>query len=383
MDRLRRRLARQKALGLGRVLSVRDTPPGRICRKDGREVLSFSTNDYLGLSSDQRLSEAASVAARLYGFGAASARLLAGHTPAHRSLEEALAGHLGTESAVVLSAGYLANVAATSVLLTEGEPAWFDRANHSSLRDGVAAAEAERIVYAHRDVKALELLVRNATPGRGAILTESVFSMDGDVSDLPALRRFADAAGIPLLVDEAHAIGVFGPDGRGCAAEAGLARGVVLTATLSKALGAQGGVVAGPREVIESIVSRGRSFLFATGLAPPVAAAANEALRISIAEPERRERLWRLAERLRRGLAGLSFDLGQSRGPIIPIRCGSVEATNAASDSLLSAGIFVPSIRPPTVPHGESRLRVSLSSSHEEGDVDRLLEAISRLPGRS
>jgi 8-amino-7-oxononanoate synthase len=323
---------------------------------DGREVLSFCSNDYLGLGQDPRLAAAAGEAAAEFGWGSGSARTMSGTTRWHAALEEAIAGFKGLPAALFFPSGYMANLALVTTLADRQTTVLSDELNHASLIDGCRLSRAKVEVYPHRDAGAVERLLRSAG-GRKFILTDTVFSMDGDLAPLEALRGL----GADLVVDDVHGLGVFGPEGRGTLDVP------VQSGNLAKAAGGVGGFVAGSRDLIELIRSRGRSFLFTTAPPPAVCAAGIEALALVRKADDRRRRLW---ENIR--LLG-------AQSPIRTIVLGSNERALEASRALFERGFFVPAIRPPTVAPGTARLRVSVTAMHEREHVEALVDALGKL----
>lgn len=348
---------------------------------DGRRCLSFCSNDYLGLARDPRLAQALIAAAQQWGVGSGAAHLVTGHTTEHHALEEALADFVGLPRALLFSTGYMANLGLVCALAGRGDTVAEDRLNHASLLDASRLSGATVRRYAHGDADAAARRLAGAT-GRRLIVTDGVFSMDGDVAPLAGLARAAAAEGADLLVDDAHGLGVVGPGGRGSLAAAGLPATAVtaLVGTLGKALGTFGAFVAGSETVVEAVIQRARSYIYTTAPPPAVAAATRAALRIAAAEDWRRERLAALVARFRAGARQLGLRLGASDMPIQPVITGSATAALGASDALFSAGLWVSAIRPPTVPAGSARLRVTFSAAHREQDVDRLLDALGAIP---
>jgi 8-amino-7-oxononanoate synthase len=353
----------------------------------GREFVNFSSNDYLALAGDPRLARAAAAAARRYGCGAGASPLVSGHLPPLRALERALARWEGTEAALVFSSGFAANLALVAGLAGREDAVFSDARNHASLIDGCRLSRAGIHVYRHADLAHLaDLLSGEAGRARRRlIVTDTVFSMDGDLAPLAGLLDLAERFDALLLSDEAHATGVIGPGGRGVSELLPVARRhsdrLVKVGTLSKALGAQGGFVCGSRQLVRWLVNHARPYIFSTALAPPVAAAARAALAVVQAEPEWRGHLLALAERLREGLRALGYDVGDSRCHIIPVIVGGAREAVALSARLEEHGLLVPAIRPPSVPEGTARLRISLTAGHTEADVTRLLTALRRLRG--
>ncbi|HEV3166798.1 MAG TPA: 8-amino-7-oxononanoate synthase [Isosphaeraceae bacterium] len=346
---------------------------------DGQVLINFSSNDYLGLAADPRVVAAGVRAANEFGWGAGASPLVSGWGQPHQALAEALARFEQAEAAVLFPTGYAANLGTITALVGRGDAVFSDQLNHACLIDGARLSGARIFIYPHADAGALEDLLRQnrGAARRALIITDGLFSMDGDLAPLAELVALAERFEAMLLVDEAHGTGVFGPDGRGAASECGVADRVpVRVGTLSKALGSVGGFVAGSQRLIDWLINHARPLIFSTALPPAAAAAALEALTIAQAEPWRRERVRALGERLRVRLNEAGHDVGHSTGPIIPVVIGDPERTLALADRLLARGMLVPAIRPPSVPTGTSRLRVGLSAVHRDEDVDALAAAI-------
>jgi len=345
---------------------------------DGRQLLNFGSNDYLGLAADPRLAEAAARTARDEGWGTGASPLLAGRSAAHRVLEERLAEFEGTEAALVFSSGFAANSGVVAALAERGDAIFADQLNHASLIDGCRLSRAEVHVYPHSDADRLEELLRGAGKyRRRLIVSDSLFSMDGDAAPLERLCELAERYDAMLLLDEAHATGVFGAAGRGLAEAAGVEdRVAVRIGTLSKALGSIGGFIAGSRSLVDWLVNRARPYVFST--APPAAccAAAAAALEIVAAEPWRRETLLANAAALRNALAMRGWNIGHGASQIVPAIVGGAADAIALSERLRDAGLYVPAIRPPSVPEGESRLRISLTANHAPAMIDGLIAAL-------
>jgi 8-amino-7-oxononanoate synthase len=332
--------------------------------REAAQLINFSSNDYLGLSRHPEVVEAAAAALAEWGVGGTASRLLAGTTPPHAQLEQALASFLGRESALVFSSGYHVNTGVIPALVSAQDVVFFDRLAHASIIDGIRLSGARIAPFDHNDVAHLrEQVAKHRAKGRRALLiTEGIFSMDGDRAPLADLVQVARQHDIALYLDEAHSLGVVGENGRGEAARQNVLPDVeVLVGTLSKTLGSQGGFVAGSKTLIDFLVSRCRSFAYTTALAPALASAAETALRLSISMDAERARLDQSGTRLRRALTDRGRNCLASDSQIIPVLTGSVENTKELSEHLLSQGFFVPSIRPPTVPAGEGRVRLSLS----------------------
>ncbi len=357
--------------GLARKLVARG-PGGR----------NFGSNDYLGLAADPRVVEAARRAAEVFGWGAGASALMTGWSEIHEALAVDLARFERTEAAVVFPSGFAANLGTIAALVAPGDAVYADRLNHACLIDGARLSGARLRVYPHNDVGRLEaILDRDRGRFRRALIaTDGVFSMDGDLAPLADLADLAERFGAMLLVDEAHGTGVFGPDGRGAASEAGVADRVsIKVGTLSKALGSVGGFVAGSRKLIDWLVNHARTLIYSTALPPAAVAAAHEALRIVQAEPWRRARVRSLGSRLRAELTAAGLDVGPSAGPIVPVLLGAAERAVDLADRLDDRGFLVPAVRPPTVPDGTARLRISLTAAHSDDDITALLQAIRTL----
>ena len=350
---------------------------------NGRRVLCLASNNYLGLAAHPEVVDAAAAAAQRYGAGAGSARLITGGLVLHDELEARLAAFKGTEDAVLFSSGYLANLGTVSALLGPGDAVFSDELNHASIIDGCRLSRAEVHVYRHADAghlgERLAAWRRQAGADRRAlVVTDSVFSMDGDVAPLPDIVAACDRHGAILMVDEAHATGVVGPGGRGAIAGFGLDGQVgVVMGTLSKALGAGGGFIAGSTALCAYLRNRARSFIFDTALPPPTAAAALAALTIVEREPERPVRARRLATRLATGLRSAGYDVPDPAAAVLPVVIGEPDAAMALSARLLGAGVLVTAIRPPSVPPGTSRLRTTVMATHTDAEIDRAVTAFA------
>lgn len=387
MDFLDDELASLEAEGRRRRLRRREGPSGPWVRLDGDEVINFSANDYLGLAGDARGSQAACEAAAESGAGASASRLIAGNHVCHEGLEEVLASWQGAEAALLFNSGYQANVGVLSALAGRGDLICSDALNHASLIDGMRLSRADVAVYRHGDAAHAEEVLR-AKGGekrrRVFIVTDSLFSMDGDWAPLRGLRAVADRYGAALIVDEAHAVGVMGEGGRGMGAALGVGADVHI-GTLGKAFGSFGAYVAGRRALRDVLLSRARSFLFTTGLPPYVASASRRLLDVVRGEEGDmlRGRLWEGIERVGRELGKMeALATGAGKGPIFPLLVGDERAAMEACEEFLRRGIYVQGIRPPTVPRGTSRLRVALMATHSEEDLERFLGAVRDLRGR-
>ena len=355
---------------------------------DGRALLAFGSNDYLGLAAEPALAAALAAGAQRFGTGAGASHLVTGHHAVHDELESALARFVGTERALYFSTGYMANSGVLPALLGRGDAVFSDRLNHASLVDGMLLSRATIQRYPHLDLAALDALLERSTARRKAIVTDAVFSMDGDVAPLPALLERAARHDAWLVVDDAHGFGVLGPQGRGTVAEAGLADHpeawrIVLIGTLGKAAGVAGAFVAGDATVVEWLLQKTRTYIFTTGAPPALAHALLESLRLIEAGDARRAHLNRLIALFRERARLRRWRLLPSRTPIQPVVIGDNDETLAVSAALEAAGLWVPAIRPPTVPAGSARLRVSLSAAHREGEVIRLADTLCELERQS
>lgn len=376
--RLQSRLADAAARDRLRWRATATGPQQPARRVDGRRLVSFNSNDYLGLAAHPVIRRALRRGANRWGTGSGASHLVSGHTDAHRALEEELADWLGRERAVVFSTGYMANLGLAQTLLERGDLAVCDRLNHASLLDAALLAGARLARYRHGDARDASRCLSRRPERAAAILTDGVFSMDGDLAPLEALARTARDGGAWLVVDDAHGLGVVGPGGRGAAAHFGLGPEDVpaLMGTLGKAFGCAGAFVAGSRDLIEALVNFARPYIYTTALPPALAEAARAALRLVIRESWRRDRLDGLVARFQTGVRELGLGGYNAPTPIQPLIVGSERDALDMSDALGRQGLWVPAIRPPTVPGGTARLRITLSASHTEQQVDRLLEAL-------
>jgi len=381
MEFLRDELAALKAAGLYRGRRVVDGPPGAHLTVDGREMICFCSNNYLGLAADPRVQRAAAEAIEQDGTGAGASRLLSGTMPRHVGLEAALAQSKGTEAALVFPTGYMANVGAISALIGREDLVLMDRLNHASLIDGCRLSGARLRVYPHRDVARLEGLLQQADGfRRRLVITDSVFSMDGDVAPLPEILEVTRRHEAMLMVDDAHGTGVLGPTGRGVLEHFGLEGQVpIVMGTLSKALGSLGGFIAGSQELIDYLRNRARAFIYTTGLPPACCAAALAALRIIEEDPARLEQLRANTRAVREGLRELGLASRDDPTPIIPVVFGRVESAVAAAEHLRQNEILAPAIRPPTVAPDASRIRLSVMATHSPEDIQCLLRALQSL----
>jgi 8-amino-7-oxononanoate synthase len=372
-------LASLRDQGLLRDLYVLPEPGGGIL-VDGRRILNFSSNDYLGLVRDQRLKDAAIRAINRFGCGATASRLLAGHLKLHEELESDLAGMMGTEAALVFGSGFLTNLGVLSTLAEPGDEVFSDWLNHASLIDGIRLSRAHCSRYRHKDLEHLENLLKNSRPvGKRLIVSESVFSMDGDIAPLMGLAQLAHHYEALLIIDEAHAIGIMGGKGGGvCRSPGNELRPDVVIGTLSKALGGYGGFVACSQSVRKFLVNKARSFIYSTGLPPPCLGSSRAAVSIVTSTPELGKTLLEKARRFRGLLAQRGLNVPQFESHILPVLIGSNEATTYFSKLLLERGLLVKAIRPPTVPAGTSRVRLSITLSITDEALEKAASIIAK-----
>lgn len=346
---------------------------------NGRPYLSFCSNDYLGLANHPEVVTAFRRAATEYGVGSGASHLVTGHSRPHHALEEELAHFTGRERALLFSTGYMANLGVVAALTGRGDRVYEDRLNHASLIDAALLSRARLHRYHHRDVQDLDGLLRSSQHGRQLVLTDGVFSMDGDVAPLQGMATVTGAYGASLMVDDAHGLGVLGPNGGGTLEAQGMAPAQVpiLMGTLGKAFGTFGAFVAGSAVLIETLIQQARSYVYTTALPPAIAEATRASLTLVQNEPWRRERLLDLVRRLREGARQLALPLLDSETPIQPLILGDAGRTLNVAEALRQRGIFVTPIRPPTVPEGSARLRITLSADHGPEHLDRLITALA------
>lgn len=372
-------LAELDRTGLRRRLKTRSSPQTAAWDEAGRRVVNFSANDYLGLAADPRLAEAARSATE-HGWGSGASPLVTGRSTWHARLEERLAEFEGAEAALLFPTGFAAGAGVIPALVGRDDAILADAKNHACLIDGCRLSGADRHVYPHNDVDALRsLLEATASARRRLIVTDGLFSMDGDLAPLDRIAELARRHGAMLLVDEAHATGVLGQRGRGSLEHFGVSAAetaLVKTGTLSKALGSLGGFVCGSRELIDWLANRSRPYVFSTATPLAVAAASLAAVEIVSKDPRLGPGLLERADRLRNRLREAGFDTGDSTTQIIPIRVGDPERAVRWSHRLGEAGLLVPAIRPPSVPPGESLLRISVCRGHTQAEFERLVEAL-------
>ncbi len=363
--------------GLHRRLRLISGPQGPRVLLDGRPVLLLCSNNYLGLADHPRVRGAAAEAAMRWGASAGASRLISGNMQPHRSLEERLAEFKGYEAALLFGSGYLANTGTIAALAGRGEVVFSDELNHASIVDGCRLSRAETFVYRHGDLEHLAWGLREAGERASLIVTDGVFSMDGDIAPLEQLAELSRRHRCRLMVDEAHATGALGPGGRGSVAAAGLGNEVdIVVGTLGKALGSYGAYVCGSGELVEYLVNTARPFIFSTAPPPPAAAAALAALELLESHPHRVERLQANAETLRSALAGEGLAVGGSSTQIVPVEIGDAAPTMELTERVLERGVFAQGIRPPTVPEGSSRLRFTAMATHRSGELERAAKLV-------
>jgi 8-amino-7-oxononanoate synthase len=376
MTDIAERLEELRDLGLNRRLRLIGGPQGPRVTLDGRPVLLLCSNNYLGLADHPRVRGAAAEAAMRWGTGAGASRLISGNMRPHRQLEERLAAFKGYESALLFGSGYLANTGTIAALAGPGEAIFSDELNHASIIDGCRLSRAETFVYRHGDLEHLAWGLREVGERASLIVTDGVFSMDGDLAPLGDLVRLARDHGCRLMVDEAHATGAIGPGGRGSVAAAELSGEVdVVVGTLGKALGSYGAYVCASRELTEYLLNTARSFIFSTAPPPPSVAASLAALELLESHPHRVERLAQNAATLRDGLAAEGLAVGGST-QIVPVEVGDAARTMELCERVLERGVFAQGIRPPTVPEGRSRLRFTVMATHRAGELERAAKLV-------
>jgi 8-amino-7-oxononanoate synthase len=380
---LERSLAERRALGLGRECVVSESLRPTTLLRNGVKAVHFGSNDYLGLTWHPEVRRAALESTlSVAKFGSGASPLVTGHSPVHESLVRSISEFEQTESAIVFSSGYAANLGTLAALAGRNDVIFSDSLNHASLIDGCRLSKALVIVYPHCDFVALaELVKRNRHRGRFAfVATDSVFSMDGDLAPLPEINSLCHEFDMQCILDEAHATGVYGRNGRGLIEHTELSsERIVSIGTLSKAVGCSGGFVAGPKVLIDWLSNHARSWIYSTASTIPNAAAANKAISLVQSMFLARAELANKAISLRAGLAALGFEVGTGDSPIIPVYVNDATKVLQFSQRLLDAGIYVPAIRPPTVPENKSLLRISLSVQHSDVEIERLVQAFSDL----
>ena len=386
LHELRTRLADLDTAGLRRrrrVVTTACAPDTRLSDRP-EPLVAFCANDYLGLAAEPALADAAIAGTRRWGVGSGASHLVSGHYAAHDALEARLAAFVGMDDALYFCTGYMANIGVMPALVGRGDAIFADKVNHASLVDGALLSRADFIRYPHCDLAALEARLAASTAPRKLIVTDSVFSMDGDLAPLPRLLALAEAHQAWLLVDDAHGFGVLGPQGRGSLAHFGLGSPrLILMGTLGKAAGVAGAFVAGSRDVIEWLINTSRSYIFTTGAPPLLAETLLTAVDLIEHGDTRRAHLAALIARFKAGLRLSRWQLLASDTPIQPVVIGDNHETLAVSRALDAEGLWVPAIRPPTVPKGAARLRITLSAAHTVDQVDRLVATLNRLEATS
>jgi len=367
--------------GLKRGLRQLSGAQGRCVIIDGKRVLNFCSNNYLGLADDSRLCQAAIDCIGEEGFGSGASRLVCGNMTAHQRLENYIAEFKGTEKCLVFSTGYMANIGIISSIFGRDDIIFSDRLNHASIIDGVQLSHAKWRRYPHRDMGALEDLLKSAGSYRKCgIITDSVFSMDGDIAPLDKIVELAKKYNCLIMIDEAHALGVMGPNGKGLAEHFGVEEDIDMhMGTLSKAVGSFGAYCCGSDQLISFLINKARSFIYTTGMPPSVSAASLKALEIIVQEPQRREQLWDNTAFIQGRLKRMGFDIMGTETPIIPVLVGDAKVAVEFSKRLFNKGIFVSAIRPPTVPKNTSRLRLTVMATHTQQDLDDTLEQFEKI----
>jgi 8-amino-7-oxononanoate synthase len=379
--KLKAQLAEREKASLYRRRQVLESSQGVEVRLDGRSYLNFSSNDYLGLASHPQVIEAMAEGAHRWGAGSGAAHLVTGHSVPHHALEEELAAFTARPRALLFSTGYMANLGVVSALLGRGDTVFEDRLNHASLIDAGILSRAKLQRYHHADVADLLARLHSSESGSRLVVTDGVFSMDGDLAPLPALVQACQQTDAWLMVDDAHGLATIGAAGRGSLEVFNLDNAAVpiLVGTLGKAFGTFGAFVAGSENLIESLIQEARSYVYTTALPPAVAEATRASLRLVQTEDWRREKLQALVNRFRHGASELDLPLMDSFTPIQPLLLGDATRALSVSQRLREQGFLISAIRPPTVPEGTARLRITFSALHEEEHVDRLLTALDEM----
>ena len=381
LDWLEEKLSLLDRRGLRRTHGLRTCPQQSVIDFDGQRLMNFGSNDYLGLASDERLAQAVIRTVENRNWGSGASPLITGRGLLHQQLEQRISQFEGSEAALLFSSGFAANVGVIAALVKQGDAIYSDEKNHASIIDGCRLSNAEVHNYRHVDCEHLESLLQNSGKfRRRLIITDSLFSMDGDLAPLARLAELATSYDAMFMVDEAHATGVFGRQGRGLAEALGVEDRVdVCVGTLSKSLGCQGGFVSGSRTLIEWLLNRARSYVFSTAQPEALCAAALAAFDVVEQEPHRRIELAARGESLRSRLAAQGWNTGNSASQIIPLVVGTSDRAMQLAAALRQQGFLIPGIRPPTVPSGESLLRISLTYGHTEEMIDSLVEQLGRL----
>jgi len=379
-SKLKTELDERAAQGLLRRRRTLATPQGVHIAVDGKPYLSFCSNDYLGLANHPKLIEALQQGAQNFGVGSGASQLVSGHFDAHHELEQTLAQFVGKPAALSFSTGYMANLGAVQALVGRGDTVFADKLNHASLNDAMQLSRAEVKRYRHKDVAHLAEMLAQTKSGRKLIITDAVFSMDGDIAPVSELLALCEQNDAWLLIDDAHGFGVLGEGGRGAMSHFKLnSPRIIYMATLGKAAGVAGAFVAAEQVVIDTLLQAARSYIYTTASPPALSVAVLASLKLIREEDWRRERLQQLITQLRAGMRNLPWQLMESSTPVQPLMVGSNEAALSLSEGLRERGIWVPAIRPPTVPQGTARLRITLSAAHEQKDVDELIGTLHEL----
>lgn len=377
---LQSELNERASLGLLRQRRMLQSPQAPHIMVDGKSYLSFCSNDYLGLANHPQLIAALQQGAQQYGVGAGAAHLVSGHGATHHQLENELAAFVGKPAALLFSTGYMANLGVVQALVGKGDTVFADKFNHASLNDAMQLSRAKVKRYRHNDTAQLAQLLKQAKSGRKLVITDAVFSMDGDLAPLPELLVLCEQHDAWLLIDDAHGFGVLGEQGRGSLAHFGIAsKRVICMATLGKAAGVFGAFVAAEQVVIDTLINHARSYVYTTATPPALASALLESLELIANGDELRGHLQRLIAQLRSGLRSLPWSAMPSATAIQPLLVGGNQAAMNLSAGLRERGIWVAAIRPPTVPQGTARLRITLSAAHGAADVTRLIESLHEL----
>lgn len=379
LDQISEEISRLNGQGLKRNLRLVQGPQGPKVVMDGREVILMCSNDYLGLANHPLVKQAAIKAIERWGAGAGASRLVSGNMEPHVMFEERIREFKGAPAALLFNSGYNANMGVITALVDRNSEIFSDRLNHASIVDACVLSRAKVKRYANRDTDSLEDLLKGSIAKRKLIVTDSVFSMDGTLAPLPEIAGLLERYNAMLLIDDAHATGVLGDKGRGSLDHFGIGGhpSIIQMGTLGKALGSFGAFVTGSREIIDLLISRSRPFIYTTALPPSVCAAATQAIDIIDKDQGLIRKLWENTSYMMKGLTEVGFDTMGSRTPIIPVRTGDNMKTMEASKRLLEKGVFVQGIRPPTVPEGTARLRVTVTASHSREELDRTLNAFT------
>ena len=380
MDFIDDELAQLKRDGLYRELKIIEGGQGARVRIGGREVILLSSNNYLGLASHPEIKKAAVSAIEKYGCGSGASRLISGSMELHKELEEKIASFKKTESAILFNSGYTANLGVISSICGRGDVIFCDKLNHASIIDGCLLSGAELKRYPHKDIDALERFLKKSSGfKKKLIVTDGIFSMDGDIAPLKEIVHLSKRYSAILMVDDAHATGVLGKNGRGTDEYFGLDNSIdIIMGTLSKAIGSFGGFVTGRKKLIEFLVNRARSFIYTTSLPPSVVASSIAAIDIIEKGHDLRDLLWKNVSYLKEELKNIGFDIMGSESQIIPVFVGDTHRVVEMSQMLLKEGVFVQGIRPPTVPKGKSRLRVTVMATHSKADLDAALKLFKK-----